>query len=286
LYYKVDVVKKGIILMSLCLSIGLQAQNLDFGIQLGGAYYDGDLSMPQTSRNVTNLNPAIGILARVEILEGVAVRLGGLYTSVEADDSQSSLEWQSARNLNFRSKIWEGNALIELHPLKWFNSTRNTLLSPYVFGGIAYFAFNPQSYIDGEWVDLQPLGTEGQGMSGYDSHYELTSLAIPFGLGMRFQLSNNLYIDLEYGARRAETDYLDDISENYVSYGDLAEGNGGLAAKLGNKINADTGDKRGNASVADWYATPLVSLFYRFDLGGRGVMVNKKKYKTKKCPTF
>lgn len=279
--------KKWLVLLILGCCMNAQSQKLDFGIQLGGAFYDGDLSVPGYWNNATNLNGAFGVVARFQYFEGIILRAGGIYTRVTGDDSASDAEWQIDRNLQFRSSILEGNVILELHPLQWFNSTRHFRLSPYVFGGAAVFYYNPQGYIDGQWVDLQPLGTEGQGMQGYEGKYDLHSLALPFGLGVRYHFSDRFFIDIEYGARRTDTDYLDDISREYVSVGDLSEANGGLAARLGNKINAATGDKRGNPDVKDWYGVPMITLAYQFDLSGPGrIKMGPSGRRAMGCPKF
>jgi hypothetical protein len=275
-----------VLLVAFCIGGMIQAQNLDFGLQIGGGFYDGDLSHPDYSRNVANMHGAIGGVIRFEYFEGVVLRAGAIYTQVSADDANSPLDWQQARNLHFRSPIFEVNAMLELHPFKWMDRTKDLFFSPYVFAGVSHFSFNPQAQIDGEWVDLQPLGTEGQGMQGYEGAYDLQSLAIPMGLGVRFEITERLFVDFEYGARRTDTDYLDDISKNYVSVPELSEANGGLSARLGNKINAATGEKRGNPEVKDWYAVPVITVAYRFDLTEPGLFNNMRRTRGVGCPSF
>ena len=63
--------------------------------------------------------------------------------------------------------------------------------SPYVFTGISMFSFNPQAKHGDTWFELQPLGTEGQGTIAYPDKkkYSLTQLCIPFGTGIKYDLS-------------------------------------------------------------------------------------------------
>jgi hypothetical protein len=78
----------------------------------------------------------------------------------------------------------------------------------------------------GEWVDLQELGTEGQHSElqqgdvnyGIDPYKKL-QVAIPFGLGVRFRLNEILDFSFETGFRYLFTDYIDDVSRNYVDLG-------------------------------------------------------------------
>ena len=52
--------------------------------------------------------------------------------------------------------------------------------------------------MDGEWVDLEPLGTEGQYSDFYDvDTYSKFGIAIPFGLGVRYKLNQNFDIEFE-----------------------------------------------------------------------------------------
>src|SRR5690606_12602730 len=68
-----------------------------------------------------------------------------------------------------------------------------------------------------------PLGTEGQhstldeGDSNYGiKPYKLIQPAIPFGLGVRFRLNEVMDFSAELSFRYLFTDYIDDVSANYV----------------------------------------------------------------------
>lgn len=263
----------------------LHAQQMDVGLQFGGGFYDGDLSLPTYFSNARQMNVAVGLLARMEVLPGAYARFGCITTKLEAHDNQSSYSWQLERDLSFESQIFEVNLMMELHPFRWMSEFETNVVSPYIFGGIGFFSFNPKSEYNGQMVELQPLGTEGQGMPGYAAPYDLNSLVIPFGIGVRLS-SGPWMLDLEYGARRSNTDYLDDISGEYVAYDELLEANGSLAADLGNKVNAPTGAKRGNSDVKDWYAMPVLTIGYRLGFNNTGYISGRKVKKAKGCPTF
>ncbi len=258
------------------------AQKFSVGLQAGVSFYDGDLSQPEFIKNLSFSRPAIGALIRYEIVKPLSVRAGVIKGQVRANDTKSTLNWQHERGIYFQSDILEFNLIVEFEPLKLFNENYDFPISPYLFIGASYFKFNPQSYYNGRLVDLQPLGTEGQGMPGYpdNTKYELQSLALPFGFGLRATWGNFI-IDLEYGTRKTGTDYLDDTSAEYVSFEELLEHNGIVAATLGNKINAGTGDKRGGETVWDWYTIPAITFGYKVNLG-----TTFKDKKSADCPTF
>jgi hypothetical protein len=106
----------------------------------------------------------------------------------------------------------------------------------------------------GEWVSLRELGTEGQFFSQEvrDQYQDLYSkelptpysriqIVIPVGIGARYKLTNNLDLALEIGYRHTFTDYLDDVSGEYVDlsgFGDpAANPNAALAMAMSDRSN-------------------------------------------------
>ena len=88
------------------------------------------------------------------------------------------------------------------------------------------------------------------------------------------------------------TDYLDDVSGNYVDFQTLLAGNGELAAALGNRtgeylgtepVLGETG-QRGDDKVADWYFLAGLSLSWNFLdnglVGSRGRSTKRSGCKT------
>jgi hypothetical protein len=121
--------------------------------------------------------------------------------------------------------------------------------TPYAFIGVAVFHHNPQAQAPetdvngnplpeaGKWVDLQPLGTEGQhstlqeGDANYGiKPYKRIQVSIPFGIGARFRLNELLDLSAEIGFRYLFTDYIDDVSKSYVDLGVF--GNNQLAKSM------------------------------------------------------
>ena len=73
------------------------------------------------------------------------------------------------RNLSFKSSIIEIGPIIEVNFFPYKLGQADTELAkfgtPYFFAGITYMRMNPKAEYEGEWIELQPLGTEGQGTS-------------------------------------------------------------------------------------------------------------------------
>ncbi|HEY8658121.1 MAG TPA: hypothetical protein VIL78_03745, partial [Hanamia sp.] len=156
----------------------------------------------------------------------LALRLEGTVGQVKSNDSllkdiQKTAVGRYNRNLSFRSPIYEVTLTAELHPLDLFGKTGTDgfppLLSPYLIGGIGYFHFNPQANLNGEWVDLQPLHTEGEGFAEYPErkNYKLNEYNIPLGIGICYEISR-FNLRLEYINRVSFTDYLDDVHSRYI----------------------------------------------------------------------
>lgn len=176
----------------------------------------------------TQLNGSVYLSATYK--EAVALRLEGTFGSIKAYDSilineKNTTNGRYQRNLNFRSKISEVSLIAEFHPLFMFinwslrEDQDPPRISPYIAAGIGYFSFNPQAKSRrGDWVDLQPLSTEGQGFSQYSERkpYKLSQMNIPLGVGVRYELSSTFNLRAELLHRVLHTDYLDDVSTNYV----------------------------------------------------------------------
>jgi hypothetical protein len=164
------------------------------------------------------------------------LRLEATYGTVSAADANlksvaSSTGGRYERNLSFRSRIEELALVTEFYPLYIFVDWSNTKydppkLSPYILGGIGVFHFNPQAQDSvGNWVDLQPLHTEGEGFVQYPGRkeYSLTQINFPVGFGVKYELTDRINIRAELMWRILQTDYLDDASTTYIDPADYTD---------------------------------------------------------------
>jgi len=147
---------------------------------------------------------------------------------IQADDKvlesvKASTYGRYERNLSFRSNINEIMLAAEFHPMFIFapkddDDWTPPLLSPYLLAGVSLFHFNPQANLNGKWIDLQPLATEGQGFAEYPNRqpYKLNQISIPLGVGVRYELGSQFFAKAEFVYRITNTDYLDDVSTEYV----------------------------------------------------------------------
>ena len=251
--------------MALFLSLNTYAQHLDLGFTVGNASYLGDLVTPRNGGHINQKNLSKSAFLSFT-MDRFSFRASILQTDIEANDDNGIYP---GRGLHFRTPIFEA-ALVTSINLAYIDfNYGNSYWSPYIFGGIAAYQFNPQGYHQGEWFDLQPLGTEGQGIEGYANPYKLTELAIPFGIGLKAKFSKRIGIGIELGFRKLFNDYLDDVSGVEVNYLELYNGNGPIAVALSAPSGSDIVDAKEStytrgASGNDIYYIYEFSFFYTF----------------------
>lgn len=277
--------------------ICLSAQYIEVGGSIGASNYLGDLAPSSISTSIGQTNWSKGCFVRYNVNPHYAIRIGFTQGVISgADKFATDNDFRKNRNLSFRSRIWETAILNEINILDFHPKKKTYFLSPFIFGGIAFFQFNPQAEFNGEWYDLQPLGTEGQGLPNYDEKYALSQFSIPVGVGVKIAMNENFTIAFESGTRKTYTDYLDDVSESYPNLESLAIANGDLAAQLSwrqdeldeNALAPVEGSLRGDPSDSDWYIFSQITISYNFFNGKRKGKIGKRKRKKRwlKCPDF
>ncbi|MEO5995522.1 MAG: DUF6089 family protein [Chitinophagaceae bacterium] len=234
------------------------SQQLHLNLFGGFSNYMGDIQDKPVTFDQSN--GALGAGLQYDISNHISLRTSLLYGKVSAEDRYNRTSLQP-RNLSFESKIVEGNLLVEYDLFDL--SVRK--FTPYFFGGIAVYHFNPYAFDTlGYQVFLKPLSTEGQGLAQYPAKkpYKLTQFAIPLGAGFKFRVGDNVTLGYEIGMRKLFTDYLDDLSTTYVDQATLAAARGSKAIEMayrgGELKNATTsypvdGTIRGGAKQKDWY---------------------------------
>lgn len=238
----------------------------------GTSSYFGDLVEKKYS--LTNARAAIGAGLGYHITPKLSIRgmltVGKLYAHDKDNRSVELVE----RNLNFHSGIFEF-ALLGNYD---FLDIERFRITPYLTGGIAAFGFNPYTVDQtGERVYLQPLSTEGQGLTAFPDRkpYKLTQLSIPFGGGIRFRVNQQVNVSWEIALRKSNTDYLDDVSSTYVDEALLVAERGATAASIAFRgdelkptqlVYPQGGSVRGSPKVKDWYYFSGINV--RIALGG------------------
>ena len=261
-------------------SFSIKAQqfrpNTEIGVLLGTSYYLGDL-------NTTHFNSssfAAGLVIRKNIDKRFSYKAELLYLNIAADDRENSTDTIAIdRGLHFRSAVYELSAQIEFNFLPYDPGNPLHTWTPFIYTGISLFHFNPQAENkEGEWVDLQPLGTEGQGTAVVGSkEYSLTQVAIPLGGGVKIAVNPSFNIILEYGIRKTFTDYLDDVSTDFVGSSPAAASNDypvemSSQSELMSDPNGthSRGVQRGDPTKDDWYSFAGITLSFKLNNNTKG----------------
>jgi hypothetical protein len=248
---------KKFLLAALLLPLFSQAQ---WNVNLFGGFsnYNGDLQSQVYTTQQAYLSFGAGI--QYDLNPHFSLLSNLTYGKVGASDSYSHLADLRARNLSFQTNIGEWNVLFEYNLL----DLRSHKITPYVFVGAAVYHFNPYAAdTTGKKVYLRPLSTEGEGLPQYPGRkeYALTQMAIPFGGGIKFRITDRVTLAYEIGVRKLFTDHLDDVSNSYVSETTLLAAKGSEAVEMayrGNELKDGpaypaAGTPRGGPKHNDWY---------------------------------
>ncbi len=265
-------------------------------VHLNAMNYFGDL-VPKpafTSFRFGATRPNLGVSFTHRFVPRLSGRVGLSYGRITGDDQKSADKndnegiYRYNRNLRFRSDIVELSAIgvIDLFENRGTYLKRRDF-SPYIFLGVAGFYHNPKAANQaGDFVALQPLGTEGQFSSNkndYPSPYKRLQVSIPFGVGVNYKLSRQFSLGYEIGWRKTFTDYLDDVSGKYADQAELQNDQARYFAdrsdqSFNNPLNPDgtqnpnfgrfngaygnKGSQRGTNNEKDWYIVSGFNLSY------------------------
>ncbi|WP_044204555.1 DUF6089 family protein [Flammeovirga sp. OC4] len=175
------------------------------------------------------------------------------WSRINGDDAQTADigTFEYNRNLHFRNDIFQLSALAQIDIFPHFGHyTERKRITPYVLTGLTAFLHNPKgkttNYFGSTWVDLAPLGTEGQGGEIYKPKYNQAGLAIPLGIGVNVKVTDRIDVGIEWVSKYTFTDYLDDVSLHYV--GDAHFGDNKLGAAMADRSQESvavlTGEQR------------------------------------------
>lgn len=270
--------KRKNILLAICLfffaSNYSSAQYSEAGILLGVSNYKGELSEHLFNKDFIHF--AIGGFYRHNWNRHWSYQLELNYGRISGDDALAQNGYERNRNLSFYSDLLEFSPLIEFNFFPYETGNSEFPFTPYLFTGLSVFHFNPKTELNGTVYELQPLGTEGQGLDGSDL-YNRIAMALPIGGGIKINLGH-FGLGLEVGARRAYTDYLDDVSGTYPDLLRLLNARGPVAVALSDRSlikddGASTfpgikGKQRGNSLDNDWYVFAGFTIYVR--IGSRG----------------
>ncbi len=264
---------------------------------IGGNIFMGDLGGGDENGghflNFKDLDPGILKISallgyRYRVADRLTSKFSFTYSEVSADDANANNAARRSRNLNFKSTLMEFGVGGEYYFLreKDFPKLDGKISfwkqwSGYISIELALLHFNPKGKYQGQWYELQPLCTEGQG-TGVEfldkqgnyvvaaaDKYKLTVVSIPVGIGFKYQLTPDVSFGLELLQHFTTTDYIDDCSTYYFNYEELgltppSEMTKIFADRRSALSSPETGGRRGNSGYNDTYFTMMFTIHYRF----------------------
>jgi len=255
-------------------SFSLDAQRVHVGIAGGLANYNGDLLDKLYPKKLTNGH--IGVLAYYELSDQLLLRGSFTFARVDGSDAISEKPNLRLRNLRFESAISEFFVAGEYHLFNLYEKR----FTPYAFVGLGFFHFDPYTLDStGKKYFLKPLSTEGQGIYPEKKEYSLLQPVIPIGGGVKFAITENIRLGVEFGFRKIFTDYLDDVSTSYPDVNDLLAAKGQTAVDFAYRSDELPGGdpnfpskqtQRGSAAQKDVYYFTGLTLTFRPSFGGGG----------------
>ncbi len=289
--------------------IGLGIGPLFFLGDLGGTYGEGKTFVKDLNLPLTKI--AKGVYAAVYPVEWLGFRAAINHGKLEGYDhiikeKGGDERHRKDRNLQFQSYVLEAYIAAEFYPtvfIEQYDGLQGKL-RPYGIIGVGAFKFNPKGQYfapngTSTWVPLQPLHLEGQGMAEYPDRkeYKLTQVEIPMGFGAKYYIKDNLYIGMEVLHRKTFTDYIDDVSTNYIDANlfdkYLSREQAAMARQLHYRENfvpnraqtrfPATNEQRGNPKQNDAFFSTILKMGWRLNDWNSP---NGRAARQLRCPSF
>lgn len=265
-----------------------QAQVVEVGGTVGLSYYMGDINpkMPFISSSL-----GWGVLARY--YEGTRWAFRLTYSNLQVNGSDKDSGYRPERGLSFNTKVHDFAAVAEFNFLDYFTGSRRSGLSPYLFGGVSVFAFNPKADDGTELCNvLTDVDYDQRIPNDGTDKYSKISMSLPFGVGVKYSMGQKLGVALEWRWDYTFTDWIDDCHAYYPTYKADAQnvlptyatysdptGFTGVVDPTGIVGNEMEYIQRGNKADNDWFGYLNFSLTYKFVLPGGKDCNKREKYK-------
>ena len=229
----------------------------------GLSYYLGDLRDAINMEHV-HAHAALGMSYR--LTERLVARGELRFYRISGSQAGTRIQYN---NLSFRSDNPDGYVGLQLELFKFSEQPR---FNPYFFAGIGLTHITPKANYQGIWYNLPPLQTEG-------INYARTVRILPVGVGVSWRLSDRWQMGVELSNNYAGSDYLDDVSTNYISTAGMSEIGRSLADRRG-ELNPpialnEPGNIRGNPRVKDTYG--FLAFRAEYLLGTRANRLEKRR---------
>ena len=231
-------------------------QVIEVGPSVGLSYYMGDINPKMPLRQ-----SRLGLGAVVRYYGGTrwAFRLSYSYLNLHGDDAVSN--YMPERGLAFQTTAHDVSIVAEFNFFDYFTGSKRSYISPYIFGGISGFYFNPT--LDGTPLSGINTDVEDYGSVSNDPKYSNWSASVPFGVGVKYSAGKKVGLALEWRMHLTFTDWIDDCHAYYPEKIDSPYTDPGNLAGNGMQYI-----QRGNRHDTDWFGYLNFSIVYKFVLPG------------------
>lgn len=176
------------LLASILISHTSIGQRIELGAGVGMVNYKGDLS-PEINLKEPHLGGHVFL--RHNPGKAVSLTYSFMLGRFASADKNSQDAFAQRRNFSFSTQLVEASAIAEYNFLDYRDEQTRTKFTPYLFGGLALFRFEPEQ--------------------NYRPTYDLYQIGLPFGVGFKYVLGGSWNLGVAFGARKTFTDYLDDL---------------------------------------------------------------------------
>lgn len=242
------------------------AQEWELGLQGGASGYMGDLN----PENPLAFNDwSAGLFVKYNLDDTWGIRGNFAYANTQAQDSWATDLQRKSRGLGFFGPVMEASLLVDFNFFKWLPQRGRVIYTPYIFAGIGGILFEPK------WYDRTAAGVPEINLRDYMTEgvaYNNRAISIPFGAGFKYNLRGPFSVGVELGYRLALTDYLDDVSGDYIATPNNLPANISVAqwqtVAYGNVTGINSGTQRGDGRPFDSFMTVGITLSYTIFKGG------------------
>lgn len=226
------------------LSAPVQSQNGEFGLFLGGSYYNGEFN--PSKHLVSVAKPAGGIFYDAHLNTRYTFRTIATVGELYGSDDLFDTGLDNFRDLEFNARVIDVSGQLHFNFLSFGNTFTEKKYTPYIYIGLSIFNVNPEiTSLGGDSATTafpKPTGSSS-----------LTSVAVPFGTGFKAILGN-FTLGLEWSFRKTFTDKVDGLENQY---------------EIGNtnddpvQYNQPKGFQSGIFNTNDWYSFIGFTISYR-----------------------
>ncbi len=215
-------VKRFLLFVVFFTGLSVNAQLYELGVLAGGSNYLGDVGR---ELYIYPSNYYIGGVFKHNVNQRFAIRVASTYTTLKANDAESSNEFRRNRDFKFENTILELSAGIEFNYWKFNIDNYNYTHTPYLL-------FEFVTILGVHEITVEDDGSR-------KSQHKI-AYAIPFGVGYKFRLFRDVVMGFEIRGRYALTDSLDYKSDKVRD------------------------SKLGDINTNDWYFFSGMQLTYQF----------------------